>query len=85
MKKRSLLLIPLALIGAIGGCSSSEAAEKPSDGVTEAAPMLADGSADVEVASDVVALDAVNEVATGQVSAEAPAANEEGTGDADRG
>ena len=70
---------------AVGEGGTTEHGAATSDGVTEAAPMLADGSADVEVASDAVALGSVNEVATGQVSAEAPAANEEGTGDADRG
>lgn len=53
---------------AVGEGGTTEHGAATSDGVTEAAPMLADGSADI-----------------GQASAEAPAANEEGTGDADRG
>ncbi len=70
---------------AVGEGGTTEHGAATSDGVTEAAPMLADGSADVEVASDAVAPGLVNEVAAEQASAEAPAANEEGADDADRG
>lgn len=68
----------------VGQGGTTEHGAATSDGVTEAAPMLADGSADVEVASDALAPGLVEEVTPEQASAEAPVANE-GTGDADRG
>ena len=69
---------------AVGEGGTTEHAAATSDGVTEASPMLADGSADVEVASDAVAPGLVAEVAAERASADVPAENE-GASDADRG
>ena len=96
----------------VGQGGTTEHGAATSDGVTEAAPMLADGTPDeggvvtgaagalatdaplagmsadeamADVSGDAVAPGLANEVASEQASAEVPATNNEGTGDADRG
>ena len=63
---------------AVGVGGTTERGAATSDGVTEASPMLSDGSADVEVASDAPAPDAVAPGLVNEVAAEVASADVSG-------